>query len=420
MHRNSAGIDISKGKCMVAVMRPFDEVVAKPYEVTFTMSELGKLADFLTSLDGETRVVMEYTGSYYLPVARVLRDAGLFVSVVHAKLIHSYDNDSIRKVKTDRKDAVKIANYGLDKWNKLRLWTPADDERHTLKAFSRQYNHYIDLKIMLKNNLIALLDQTFPGVNTLFTSAPRPSDGHEKWVDFVAKFWHCDCVRGSEKRFVTSYRTWCAKNGYKFSVSKADEIFGTSRGLVSVLPKCDNTQALITNAVAQINAVSETLAATKADMIRLAATLPEWSVVNSIFGVGELLGSQLIAEIGDVRNFKNKHSLIGFAGLDAPPNQSGKFESHNRHISKRGSPHLRKTLFQVLTCIVKLRPKDNEVFNFYEKKRSESKHFYVCMTAASSKFLRVYFGKVRDALSEAELNFEFDFSPGYEPFSLAA
>jgi transposase len=324
--------------------------------------------------------------------------------VVHAKLIYSYDNDSIRKVKTDKADAVKIANYGLDKWYKLRRWLPEDDLRHTLKAFSRQYSQYIDLKIMLKNNLIALLDQTFPGANTLFSSPPRTSDGHEKWVDFVGKYWHCECVCDlTPRKFSENYQKWCAKNWYNFSAAKAEDVYVESCGHVSVLPKCDTTKSLITNAVNQINAVSETIFATKNEMIKIASALPEWETVISIYGVGELLGSQLIAEIGDIYNFKNKHSLVAFAGLDAPPKQSGQFESQNRHISKRGSPHLRKSLYQAMTSIVKLKPTDDEVYKFYEKKRAEGKHFYVCMTAASSKLLRVYFGKVKEALDLADL-----------------
>lgn len=88
MLMNAVGIDVAKGKSMVAAMRPFGEVVAKPFEVRHTTSELRKLADYLKSLDGETRVIMEYTGRYYQPIARYLYEAGIFVSVVHAKLIH--------------------------------------------------------------------------------------------------------------------------------------------------------------------------------------------------------------------------------------------------------------------------------------------------------------------------------------------
>jgi len=99
---NAVGIDVSKGKSMVAIMRPFGKTVVKPFEVHHTASELKELADSLKSLDGEARIIMEYTGKYYQPIARYLADAGFYVSVVHAKLIHDYGNNSIRKVKTDK------------------------------------------------------------------------------------------------------------------------------------------------------------------------------------------------------------------------------------------------------------------------------------------------------------------------------
>ena len=108
---NCVGIDVSKGKSMIAVMRPFGEVVVSPFEVRHTANELSELAGLLKSLDGETRVVMEATGNYHAPVAWLLHDAGLYVSVVNAMLVHDYGNNSLRRAKTDKKDAVKLANY---------------------------------------------------------------------------------------------------------------------------------------------------------------------------------------------------------------------------------------------------------------------------------------------------------------------
>ena len=75
---NSVGIDISKGRSTIAVMRPFGEVVISPFEVRHTDSELSELAKQLKSLNGETRVVMEATGNYHAPVAKLLHDAGLY------------------------------------------------------------------------------------------------------------------------------------------------------------------------------------------------------------------------------------------------------------------------------------------------------------------------------------------------------
>ena len=113
---NLAGIDVSKGKSMVSVLRPFGEVVALPFTVQHTPSELRELANYLKSLEGETRVVMEHTGRYYEPIAQALHDAGIYVCAVNPKLIKDYGNNSLRKVKTDKADSRKIARYGLDNW----------------------------------------------------------------------------------------------------------------------------------------------------------------------------------------------------------------------------------------------------------------------------------------------------------------
>ena len=152
---NCVGIDVSKGKSMIAVMRPFGEVVVSPFEVRHTANELSELAGLLKSLDGETRVVMESTGNYHAPVAWLLHDAGLYVSVVNAMLVHDYGNNSLRRAKTDKKDAVKLANYGLDHWLTLPRYIPEEDTRLMLKICYRQYQQYSKVQTMLKNNLIS-------------------------------------------------------------------------------------------------------------------------------------------------------------------------------------------------------------------------------------------------------------------------
>ena len=400
---NAVGIDVSKVKSMIAIMRPFGEVVVTPYEVPHTEADLKKLATFLKELPGETRVVMEYTGKYHQPIAKVLCDEGIFVSVVNALLVYKYGNHSIRKVKTDKLDAIKIANYGLDRWTVLERYIPENEARKMLKSYNRQYGQYMKLKVMLKNNLISLLDETFSGINTMFTSAPRKTDGHEKWVDFAAQFWHHECVRGiSESAFQSRYQKWCKKSGYNYSVAKAETIHTKARDCVNTLPYNDAAKLLITMAVGQFNTITETLADIQKEMLTLSSQLPEYPAVMALFGVGETLGPQLMAEIGDVRRFERKQSLVAFAGVDAPPYQSGVFESKNRSISKRGSPRLRKTLFQVMSTCLQHAPADEPVFQFLDRKRAEGKHYYVYMTAGANKFLRIYYGTVKAYLGQLD------------------
>ena len=399
---NAAGIDVSKGKSMVSVMRPLGEVVAKPFTVCHTGSELKELADYLKSLDGETRVIMEHTGRYYEPVAQFLHDAGLYVSAVNPKLIKDYGNNSLRKVKTDKADSKKIAKYGLDNWGELRQYASMDTIRYQLKTLNRQCNLYTKTKTMMKNNLIALLDQTYPGVNALFGSPVR-EDGTQKWVDFAASFWHVDCVRNmSPVAFTERYRKWCKRHGYNFSSDRAAGIHAGAKDQIAVMPKDDLTKMLIRQAIVSLNAVSKTVEQMKAEMLQLAAQLPEYPVVMGMHSVGDSLGPQLMAEIGDVTRFARRSSITSFAGVDPGADQSGGHEAKSVPTSKSGPPELRKALFLVMDNLLKSMPQDDPVYRFMDKKRAEGKPYLVYMTAGANKFLRIYYGKVKEYLAKLE------------------
>ncbi len=392
---NAVGIDVSKGKSMVAVMRPFGEIVFSPFEVSHTDKDLTDLVRKLKSLPGETRVVMEHTGHYHAPIAAALHEAGIYVSAVNAMLVHDYGNNSLRKAKTDKKDAVKLANYALDRWLSLPQYHPAGDTRLMLKTCCRQYEQFSKISVMQKNSFISLLDNVFPDVNRLFTSPPR-SDGSEKWVDFVAQYWHCECVSGmSVKAFTRSYEKWCYKHGYHFSEDKALDIYASACGHICLMPKCEATRQLVQQAVSQIRASSAALATLKQQMQELASTLPEYPIVMQMYGVGKSLGPQLMAEIGDVRRFHSKSALVAFAGIDAPPYQSGTINVRSRSISKRGSPRLRRTLFLVMAAILKSSPPDEPIYQYMNKKRSEGKPYLVYMMASANKFLRRYYATVK-------------------------
>ena len=392
---NCVGIDVSKGKSMIAVMRPFGEVVLTPFEVQHTASELSELVRTLKSLVGETRVVMEATGNYHAPIALALQGAGFYVSIVNAILVHDYGNNSLRRAKTDKKDAIKLANYGLDHWLTLPRYVPEEDTRMMLKTCYRQYQQYTKVQTILKNNLISLLDTTFPGINRLFNS-PIRADGGEKWLDFVETFWHCECVsKLSENAFSAKYQKWCQRNGYNFSQAKAQQLHSFARSCITSLPKSETTKLLVKQAIVQLQATSSSLAALKQEMNVLAERLPEYPVVMGMFGVGPALGPQLIAEIGDVRRFHSKKALVAFAGIDAPPYQSGQMDVRSRSISKRGSSALRRTLFLVMSVYLQQSPEQEPIYQFMAKKRAEGKPYRVYMMASANKFLRVYYAAVK-------------------------
>lgn len=404
---NAVGIDVSKGKSTVAILRPLGEVVSLPFDVPHDLGSLERLADQIICLDGDSRVLMEATGRYHEPVAMALHERGIYVSVVNPLAIHGYcSGGTVRKVKNDQKDSLKIAKFALDHWVDLREYTPMDAVRQQLKIFSRQYNLYMKSSVALQSNLISLTDKVFPGVNEIFKS-PERSDGHQKWVDFVTTFWHCECIsRVSEKSFIERYQKWCKRLGYNFSAAKASDIYIESLGHIITLPKNNNTKLLIQTAAKELTAMNEQIAVVRNEMIRLAKELPEFETVHAMFGVGEITAAQLMAEIGDIRNYPRRSSLVGFAGVDPEVNQSGKMNTQSNPSTKRGSPHLRKTLFQIMTVYLQKKPQDEAVYQFLDKKRAEGKPYYVYMTAGSNKFLRIYYARVKECMAKLETSAE--------------
>ena len=238
-----------------------------------------------------------------------------------------------------------------------------------------------------------------PGVNKLFDS-PTREDGSEKWVDYAYSFWHADCVRSkSLNSFTEHYQSWCKRKGYNFSADKAEKIYHLSSDLIAVFPKDDTTKMLIRQAVALLNTASETVESLRLKMNELASTLPEYPVVLAMDGVGPTLGPQLMSEIGDVTRFTHRGALTAFAGVDPGKDDSGQRIRKSVPTTKKGSPYLRKTLFQIMDGLIKRSPADDPVYAFMDKKRAQGKPYYVYMTAGANKFLRIYYGRVKEYLA---------------------
>ena len=153
---------------------------------------------------------------------------------------------------------------------------------------------------------------------------------------------------------------------------------------------------LVQESVKIVREVDNTLTQILTRMQELAKMLPEYPVVRAMGGVGDTLAPRLIGEIGDVRRFKNGKALVAYAGIDAPPYQSGKFVGTERHISKRGSSTLRKVGFETMTCVRRLKPENDAVYHFIQKKMEEGKPSKVAKIAGFNKFLRIYYARVME------------------------
>ena len=395
------GIDVSKGKSTIVIEqltpKGNSRILLPPTDFAHTQTGLDTLITTIKSLtmhEPALKAVLEATGHYHQPILNALTDADIPTTLLNPLLIHNYQNNSVRKIKTDKADAAKIARYALDNWFNLHVYIPPETIRQQIRMVSRQYNLHIKTAHTLENNLICLLDSTFPNLQKLFTSQKR-KDGTQKWVDFAQTFWHADMVsQQTESAFITQYMAWCMQHGYKFSPAKARQIYIASQNHPPMLPCSAHTKLLITTAALSVAGISKSLAALKAELTALAAKLPKYPAVIAMYETGPLTAAQLIAEIGDLRRFHKKTALAAFAGIDPLPRQSGKYEQKSTKTSKRGSPALRRTLFQIVCTYLRHSPEHEAVYQFIDKKRAEGKPYFVYMTAAANKFLRIYYARV--------------------------
>jgi len=398
------GIDVSKGRSTVSAVGEGKKVLQKPYDIYHTTEELKKLIEFARKFGDEVRVVMEYTGVYYQVVAETLHKAGIRVSVVNPVLIHKFGDNTLRKVVTDKTDSMKIARYALENRDKLRDYASDDEIRGSLKSFVRQFNFENKTLSAHKNSLGALLERVFPGLDGIFPlSNPAKDDGSLKIADFVTEFWHNDCVSLlTESKFIDKYKKFCQKNRYNFSSSTAKEIYGLSSKNLTSIGKTDTTKSLIQGAAKRVLQLSEAVEDLRSEMIKLAKQLPEFPAVTALYGVGDTIAAQLIGEIGDVRRFESKRALVAFAGVDPGKDDSGKKVSKTGDISRSGDALLRKAVYQAVEVYLLRSPAGEPVYQFLDKKRSEGKHFFVYMTAACNKFLRIYYARIKEYLDSLE------------------
>ena len=158
------GIDVSKGKSTIAILSQEGEVVEVPFEIEHTKEGLNFLNEILKKYPKENlRIVMEDTGTYHLPILGYLIDKDYFVITENALKIKKYLDRSLRKVKTDKKDSIKLAEYCCDNWFKLNKVRENDVIYNDLKFLSRQYLSQMSMQINRKNMLSNLCDLLFPG-----------------------------------------------------------------------------------------------------------------------------------------------------------------------------------------------------------------------------------------------------------------
>ena len=391
----SVGIDVSMGKSTIAIISTDGEVISEPFEIEHTKSGFNLILEKIKDIPKDNvKFVMESTGNYCKSLLKIITDNGYFATVENPLTIKKYCDINIRKVKTDKKDALKIACYGSERWHKLIRYTPSDEIYSELRFLSRQYDEQMSLKVMKKIHLSGLIEVTFPGLKKIFNGDSL----YMLMLDIYKKYSHPSLVLSKSKSsFIKDVEKISKKTGHRIGTRVAEEMYSLANECIPSSPCNESTQLAVSNCVLLLQNLEEITNNIIAKMDELARRLPEFETVSNMSGVGNKIRARLIAEIGDVRRFKNSNCLIAYAGIDVPPFQSGQFVATNRRITKRGNKHLRKVGYEAMKSLKTVKPtRDNAVYLFILKKEDEGKGSITAKIAGLNKFLRIYYARVME------------------------
>lgn len=384
------GIDVSKGKSTISILSIEGEVIEMPFDINHDVEDLEKLDKKLQMFSKEDlKIVLEQTGTYHLPILIYLLDKGYCVIAENALKIKKYLDRSLRKAKTDKKDSLKLAEYACDNWYKLKANFVEEEKYKELRFLSRQYFSLNSMKVQQKVDFSDLSDMLFPGYYQLLEEC-----NFIVGLKIFEKFSDPKIIRKKKlETFLNDIEKIAQKIGQKRAGRNlAIKVYELAKKSVPSCPSNSSTQLILNKCVVALINLIETTNEIIAKMNEIAKTMDEYKEVRNMKGVGDRLAPLLIAEIGDIRRFKNAGSLIAYAGIDSPPYQSGKYEATNRHISKRGNKYLRKIGFEVMQSIKSFCRIDCEIYDYIVKKESEGKCKKSAKIAGLNKFLRQYYG----------------------------
>ena len=384
--QNVLAIDVAKGKSMVLLISSCGEVLIEPYEINHSINDFTNLLNRINKLKLDNiSVIMESTGIYHRPIERFFLENNFKVFVINALYSKMYKRN-LRKTKTDKLDCLSLSELFFT--TDFKEYIKPDDIYLNMNALSRQYHALDDLCVNLKNRYKNLVYLCFPEYELIFKNKSIYSD---LALSFIEKYPHADIISNTR---IDALQNFFKKNGFRHWKKKPLTIKEYAINSYPSVSKDDEITSSLSQLARLINTYQKEIEIIKYKIIFLGRKTKYFESINSIFGIGEFTTSLIIAEIGDINRFKNIKELTAYCGLDPSIKRSGKSINIKGPISKSGNKYLRKILFVSILNILSVTRVchvENDIENYYRKKRNEGKHHYVATIACTTKLLRQIF-----------------------------
>jgi len=376
------GIDIGKNNHVASMIDDTNKPVFKAFSFSNTTdggeSLLAKFEKHGVTAENLT-VGLEATGHYWLAVYSFLQEKGFKQYVINPIQTDGWRKGvEIRKRKTDNIDSLLIAElvrYG--DFIEARL---PEEAVLSLKNLTRFRTYLVDSIGDLKRKAICVLDQVFPEYQTIFSDV-FGATSKEILVQFSSP-------AELEDLSVETLAELLAKFSRKqIGSDKADELSNAAKTSFGVTFCRDSFSFQLRMMIEQIKYIESQVKDTEAEIKRIMKALG--SPIMTIPGIGKTTGAVILGEIGDISKFDNAKKLVAFAGIDATVRQSGEFEGTQNKMSKRGSPYLRRALFQSALVACTGKNPDPVLSAFYHKKIAEGKHHNTAVGAVARKLCNI-------------------------------
>ncbi len=385
-------MDVSKGKSVAAIFSDHHHVIKDPFEFSHEFDDLLSLTETINFLcmpfSCRPKIVMEATGVYSKSLAEFFFERGYEVYVLNPLTTSHIKSKSLRKVKTDPIDTMRIAHafYTLN----LSPFKPQSAIYQELRMLSRQYDGINKTYQELVVRLHTIVDLVFPNFNRVFYSV-RSKSALRLFLVFPTPQ---SILKATPQEIAQSFHS--DKRNDAWHLDKAHKLIEAVKD--SAVPH--SAQVPVLSYYAQILlGMQNTLNDIRTQMNKLARQSPHYELLTSIPGVGEVTASVILSEIGDISRFHSKKQLVAFAGLDPTVYQSGKYQARSGKISKRGTPYLRKALYMAASIGISKRSSGyiNSVLRaHYDHLIDKGKPKRLALTATSCKLLRIIFGMIKN------------------------
>lgn len=377
------GIDIGKNTHVASLMDEKAKIVFKAFSFSNTSEGANALLQKILPFKQNLEIGMEATGHYWLSLYSFLSEQDFCIHVVNPIQTDGWRKGTeIRKRKTDIIDSVLIAD--LIRYGDFLETSLSDEDTLSLRNLARFRNYLISSIGDLKRKTIAVLDQIFPEYASTFSNVfGQTSKEILMSLNTPSDYENISAEKLNE---VLSNITMKKKAASKINTlsAKAKTSFGITFCLDSFSLQLKLLVEQICFIEAQVNDVETEIEAIISRMDTPIRTIP---------GIGNVTAAIILGEIGDINRFDNPSKLVAYAGLDAAISQSGEYECSTNHLSKRGSPYLRKALYQaafIAEC-------HDPVFKaYYQKKRTEGKHHMVATNAVARKLCHTIYAVLKN------------------------